>query len=222
MAYRQTARSEKVRAASRARLLAAARKLFARQGYQATTMQQVVREAETSIGNAYFYFENKEELLKTLIEEPLRASWARTDLIIASVEAGPARIAVNVYSNTMILLGAEKDVVAAALTGAPSVVSYITQISWERLSGLFKANFPDLKEKKLLMVATAVFGANRMAAEFCLGGVVNIPAREFAEFLVTWNLRALKVPEREIARVLKIAARAINAEKAETSRTRRK
>ncbi|MFL5598198.1 MAG: helix-turn-helix domain-containing protein, partial [Gemmatimonadaceae bacterium] len=52
MVYRQTARSGKVRQASRAKLLAAARKLFARHGYEATTMQQIVREADTSIGNA--------------------------------------------------------------------------------------------------------------------------------------------------------------------------
>ena len=43
MAYRQTARSTKVRQASRAKLLASARKLFGSQGYEATTMQQIVR-----------------------------------------------------------------------------------------------------------------------------------------------------------------------------------
>lgn len=71
MVYRQTKRSAKIRLESRTRILAAARKLFAQKGYEATTMQQVVREAGTSIGNAYFYFENKEGLVKALVEEGL-------------------------------------------------------------------------------------------------------------------------------------------------------
>ena len=208
MVYRQTPRSEKIRQESRSRILAAARKLFAQRGYEATTMQQVVREARTSIGNAYFYFENKEGLVKALVEEGLRATWAWIDPIIASVEPGPPRIAVHVYTNTMTLLGSEKDIAAIAMSGMPGVIRHITEIMWERLSVLIRNNFPDRNAEDVLMIAATVFGANRTVAELCLTGVLKVRTEDIAKFVVAWNLRALGLPERQINRVVQLAARA--------------
>ena len=45
----------------------AAEKLFARQGYHKTSMEQVADQAEVSVGTVYFYFKNKEDLLVHLI-----------------------------------------------------------------------------------------------------------------------------------------------------------
>jgi AcrR family transcriptional regulator len=208
MVYRQTARSSKIRQESRARILAAARKLFAQQGYEATTMQQVVREARTSIGNAYFYFENKQELVKALVEDGLRATWARTDPIIGSVEIGPARIAVAVYTDIMSLLGPEKDLAAIAVMGMPSVVHYITEIIWERLCVLFSESFPERNAEEVLMISAVVFGANRLVVELCLTGVLNARPEDAARFCVGWHLRALEVSERQIDRSVQLAARA--------------
>jgi AcrR family transcriptional regulator len=171
-------------------------------------MQQVVREAGTSIGNAYFYFENKEGLVKALVEEGLRATWTWMDPIIASVEPGPARIAVHVYANTMTLLGSEKDLAAIAMAGMPGVIRHITQIMWERMYVLFTENFPDRDRDELLIISAAVFGANRTAAELCLSGVLKVGAEDLARLLIAWHLRALDLPEREIGRIIQLAARA--------------
>lgn len=208
MVYRQTARSEKIRQESRTRILAAARKLFAQRGFEATTMQHIVREARTSIGNAYFYFENKEGLIKALVEEGLRANWAWLDPIIASVEPGPARIAVHVYANTMTLLGSEKDFAGIAMAGMPGVVRHITQIMWERMAALLTDNFPERDEQDVLMIAALVFGANRTVAELSLRGVLKVPTEEVANFIVAWHLRALGLAEPQIKRVVRLAARA--------------
>ena len=206
MVYRQTDRSAKIREESRTRILAGARKLFARRGYEATTMQQIVREAGTSIGNAYFYFENKEGLVKALVEEGLRATWAWTDPIIASVESGAPRIAVHVYTNLMTLLGPDKDLAAIAVAGMPGVVRHISGMLWERLSVLLKESFPDRKAEDLLMIAAAVFGANRAAVELYLTGGLKVRAEDLAKFFVGWHLRALAFPERQINRAVQLAA----------------
>jgi AcrR family transcriptional regulator len=213
MVYRQTPRSEKIRSASRSRILASARKLFLKRGYEATTMQDVVREAGTSIGNAYFYFGNKEELLMILVEDALRASWVRFDPIIASIEIGAARIAMAVYGQLMTFLVFEKELFAAGVADAPRVVRRATEMSWDRLVGLFKANFPEADEKQLRMAAVAVGGADRIAVEFALAGVLNVPAKELVDFLVRWHLRALGLPEREISRVLRAGARMAKAKR---------
>ena len=186
-------------------------------------MQQVVREAGTSIGNAYFYFENKEGLVKALVEEGLRATWARADPIIASVEPGAPRIAVHVYTNLMTLLGPEKDLAAIAVAGMPGVVRHISGLLWERLSVRLKESFPDRKAEELLMIAAAVFGANRAAVELYLTGILKVRPEDLAKFVVGWHLRALAFPERQINRAVQLAARAYKTGrgKAKTSTTSR-
>jgi AcrR family transcriptional regulator len=222
MVYRQTPRSAKVRATARARILRAARKLFSERGYDRTTMQDIVREAKTSIGNAYFYFSNKEVLLASMLEDSARATWARADAVIASAESGAAQIAVALYANIMNLLTSERDLARIALTGEPGVVRHILELHRARLATLIAGNFPDRSERELSITTAAILGANRLAIELFLTGELDIPARELTEFLVRWHLRALNLPEREIERVLRIATRTIKPVPVTKSPARRK
>ncbi len=75
MVYRRTERAERVRAAARARILSAARKLIRIQGVEGTTIQHIVAEAGSSVGNLYFYFRNKEALLLAVIAEIFGLIW---------------------------------------------------------------------------------------------------------------------------------------------------
>jgi AcrR family transcriptional regulator len=221
MVYRQTTRSAKVRATAKARILRAAQKLFSERAYDETTMQDIVREAKTSIGNAYFYFANKEDLLTSLLEEAVSATWARADEVIASVEPGAARIAVAIYANIMSFLTSDKDLARIALAGEPGVVRHIVELQRARFVALFTANFPGRSEKELLMTTAAIIGANRMALELVVTGELDIPARELADFLLRWHLRAFNLPDQEITRVLRIAARSVKPKSAAKQAPRR-
>ena len=50
-------------------ILRAARKLFMDKGYRSTSVREIVREAGTSMGNLYFHFRNKSEILKEISKE---------------------------------------------------------------------------------------------------------------------------------------------------------
>ena len=47
-------------------ILKTAKKLFSEQGYEKTSVRQIVEEANTSMGNLYFHFPNKLSILKTI------------------------------------------------------------------------------------------------------------------------------------------------------------
>jgi AcrR family transcriptional regulator len=49
-------------------ILATALRLFREQGYEATTMRAVAKEAGVSVGNAYYYFASKEHLIEGFYE----------------------------------------------------------------------------------------------------------------------------------------------------------
>ena len=53
---------------TRAKILEAALALFMERGFEQTTMRAVAEEAGVSLGNAYYYFESKEELVQAFYE----------------------------------------------------------------------------------------------------------------------------------------------------------
>src|SRR4051795_5175097 len=50
-------------------ILATALRLFRETGYEATTMRAIAKEAGVSVGNAYYYFGSKEELIQAYYDE---------------------------------------------------------------------------------------------------------------------------------------------------------
>ncbi|WP_216587511.1 TetR/AcrR family transcriptional regulator [Streptomyces brasiliscabiei] len=57
--------------ARRRQILDAAARCFARNGFHATSMQDVLKEADLSAGAVYRYFSGKEELIAAIVEEVL-------------------------------------------------------------------------------------------------------------------------------------------------------
>lgn len=77
-------RREHTKAQNRAAILAAAREVFARLGYEAASVRDVIRGTELASGTFYNYFPDKESVLRALVEEDaaqlrcaLRAARAR-------------------------------------------------------------------------------------------------------------------------------------------------
>lgn len=54
---------------TRALIVETALRLFRETGYEATTMRAIAREAGVSVGNAYYYFGSKEELIQAYYDE---------------------------------------------------------------------------------------------------------------------------------------------------------
>ena len=62
-------RREELKAQNRAKLLAAARKVFAEKGVGAATARDIVRETDLATGTFYNYFDDKDDLFRALISE---------------------------------------------------------------------------------------------------------------------------------------------------------
>src|SRR3954464_8764181 len=62
-------RREELKAQNRAKLLAAARKVFAEKGLGAATARDIVRETDLATGTFYNYFDSKEDVFVALLAE---------------------------------------------------------------------------------------------------------------------------------------------------------
>jgi AcrR family transcriptional regulator len=62
-------------AAKRRQILAGARRLFMAKGFDATSMSDIAEEAGVSKGTLYVYFESKDRLFRTLVQEEKAAQY---------------------------------------------------------------------------------------------------------------------------------------------------
>ena len=200
MVYRQSERSERVRAVSRGKFLRAARRLFVRRGDEATTMREIAAAARSSIGNLYFYFANKAELLETLMNEAREEVWAQTQAVRESIPAGPARLAVILYANAIALLHRDRDLTHILFRedARPEVADRIAAGYQARMHASLQENLPEYPESQLDLAASAWIGAGRYCVERWVAGQLSGEPLEVAEFVVRWNLRGMGVPEAEI------------------------
>ncbi len=72
MSPRTKEQFEKIRESTSTRILDAALELFAVNGFHATSISQIAEKAGISKGLMYNYFENKDDLLRKIIEEGFR------------------------------------------------------------------------------------------------------------------------------------------------------
>jgi AcrR family transcriptional regulator len=203
MPYRLTQQGLRRRADRRGAILAAARALFETQGYHATTMQQVVRAAGTSIGNAYFYFPHKEALLSALVDQTVADIQATIDAAVEGLAPGPEYAAVSLYAG-----------VVAALERAPIVRVWLTEAGLPELrtralghfvarARLFLTLAPDiLHGMDPDMAAQAWQGSTFHVVEAVIAGALPNNPDELGTFVARWTLQALGLPPADVEQAL--------------------
>ena len=87
-------RNERRKAVTRTRLLAAARRLFAAQGFEQTTIRDIASAADIALGGFYNYFPTKDDVLAALLEETLTEQLQVLTLRQAAVDDVAERVSI--------------------------------------------------------------------------------------------------------------------------------
>ncbi|MBF0353387.1 MAG: TetR/AcrR family transcriptional regulator [SAR324 cluster bacterium] len=196
-------RSEELRTERKKQILDSARKLFVTQGYDATTMQQVVQDAGTSIGNCYFYFPNKEALLHAIVEDISQEIWNKVDEASGHLPAGATQLAVSFYVFIQVLLE-QAEVFQLVFMGNAHIRLRLSFL--EYFSGALKKyleKHPDLLAYEDVDLAiTAWSGATVSVLERILEGHITYEKGAVERFLVNWNLQAFGIPDARVQNAL--------------------
>lgn len=119
-------------ASTRAKIIAAARRLFAANGYERTSTEVVLAESQVSRGALYHHFANKEALFAAVletVEEDITASTARAGLGAADpVEA------LRRAFDSFLSMACEAEVRQIVLTDAHSVLGWQ---KWREIEGRY-------------------------------------------------------------------------------------
>ena len=73
-------------------ILEAAIRVFAKNGFQNTSVSQVAREAHVADGTIYLYFENKNELLVSIFDEAMTFFAAQAQEAINNLDTAPEKL----------------------------------------------------------------------------------------------------------------------------------
>jgi AcrR family transcriptional regulator len=127
--------------AKRLAILAVAKRLFAARGFHGTSVSDLAGEVELPVGSIYTYFENKEAIVATVIEEGWEAFFAA----LAETVSGPGkpeeRLALIVY-RFLPELFADVDLISIILAEAGRSVSLDDKL--ERLASLISGLVSEL------------------------------------------------------------------------------
>jgi AcrR family transcriptional regulator len=162
---------DRKKARTRARIAAAAARLFAERGYEQVTVGEVARASEVATQTVYNYFPTKADLvtdrdsavqarLSALIRErPPDTSPARAirPLVLAAVEAIPeippdqwrgeighlALVSATVHRLSLEMTDRQADVAAQAILETSDVTPAVAQMQGMALAGLFQLMFAE-------------------------------------------------------------------------------
>jgi AcrR family transcriptional regulator len=86
------------KATRRGEMLAGAARLFERQGYAATTFEEIASEAGVGVATVYKYFNSKQGIVVAILEPDLRNMLARAQRVVERPGADPAQSMVALLS----------------------------------------------------------------------------------------------------------------------------
>jgi AcrR family transcriptional regulator len=135
--------------ATRADLLAAARRLFARRGFDGTSVRAITRDAGTSLGAATYHFGSKHALYAAVLEQGLRPIAERVRAAASSSEGTALERMLRVVEAYFDHFEAHPDLPhlllqeVAAGKKPPPVVLEILRSAMEAIAGLQAAGAAD-------------------------------------------------------------------------------
>lgn len=151
--------------ATRAALMAAARRLFTERGYDAVTTEEIVRAAGVTRGALYHHFGGKAELLEAVYERLEAESTERVARVVLGSELESPLEAMKAGIEAFLDACAEPELQRIALHDAPAV------LGWDRWREIAAANGLGLIEASLSAAIEA-------------GEIKPLPARPLAHLLL--------------------------------------
>jgi AcrR family transcriptional regulator len=142
-------RKEREKNSRRQQIQECAKKLFLRKGFRSTTMEDIAKEAELSIGAIYQYFKSKDELYASMNLESLQCTIDKVETIYKNQRLSPERKILKI-----------KDALYKIFLNDPSLLRIIFHVQLEdTLAGLDKKLLNRLNEagRKMMRLLASIY-----------------------------------------------------------------
>jgi AcrR family transcriptional regulator len=179
--------------AKRQTIMVVAKRLFAQRGYQATSIADLAREAGLPVGSVYTYFENKEDLLRCVVEEGWGEFLEGLKSALALSESPERGLALIVYE-VLPSLFKDVDLISILLSEGARFVSLETKL--ESLASLIEGLIVRLAASRKIPLAFPAEQAKVAICVFFLGSLDTVRLARSA---------GLEVDEKDIIAFIRLA-----------------
>jgi TetR/AcrR family transcriptional regulator len=100
---KKMSRKERERQRHRSEIMSAAEKVFSSKGYHDTSIQDIARVAEFSVGTLYNFFESKEALFSCILKHGLGELFSELDAGLLGVECPVQKIRVVISTHLVVV-----------------------------------------------------------------------------------------------------------------------
>jgi len=152
-------------------IMAAAKKLFARDGFHGASISDMARETGLPVGSIYTYFENKEDLIRTVIDEGWGEFFDGLTLALSRAESPERKFAIIIYR---ILPGLFEDVDLISILLSEAARFADIEEKLERLSAIIADLVMELARKQDIMMAFSPEQARAAIALYFLGSLDSV------------------------------------------------
>ncbi|MGP4078472.1 TetR/AcrR family transcriptional regulator [Pseudalkalibacillus sp. R45] len=127
---------------TRKNLLEAAQLIFIEQGFQKTTITQIIKKADTGYGTAYVHFKNKDDILIELIDDVMQKFHEIAELPFQPSSVEDAKQLIEKQTHLFLEMAQKEDqilkVVEEAIGSSPAVQSKWKEIRERFIKGIRK------------------------------------------------------------------------------------
>jgi AcrR family transcriptional regulator len=152
-------------------IMAAAKKLFAQEGFHGASISDMARETGLPVGSIYTYFENKEDLIRTVIDEGWGEFFDGLTLALSQAESPERKFAIIIYR---ILPGLFEDVDLISILLSEAARFADIEEKLERLSAIIADLVMELARKQEIRMAFSPEQAKAAIALYFLGSLDSV------------------------------------------------
>ncbi len=198
----------------REEILRAAKKLFMERGYTHTSVRHIIKEADTSMGNLYFHFKNKTEIVRVISKEfldILRRQIKQVNELGLSPEIG---FALDFRIGFITTLEDEKlSRLWLNVRNTPEIHQYSLENKRIRLRSFFGDRFSG---DELNLLAHAIQGISDSFFEEKKAGTLKVPSVVLSNTIIDYSLRLLGYSRPQIQNAIQEVEKYITAKRIST------
>jgi len=197
---------------ARNNIIKISRKLFLEQGYENTTVRQVLKKARLSTGSLYHFFKNKEELLLCSLKDALLEISSLTDSIAAKHHEPLLRYALGVALGiSEIFKYKHLFNFYNAIYKIESAENFMISLKVSRMKNLLKELNLHFSDTEIHSRMLAIHGATRALMLAKINKKLSANLEDIYSLIIRIALSEFNIPGNKIDNVIRLTTQIIQA-----------
>ena len=197
----------------RSKIIKISRRLFLEQGYENTTVRQILKKAGLSTGSLYHFFKNKEEILLFSLKDALLEISSLTDGMAVKYNEPVLRYALGIALGTSEIFKYKPLFnFYDAIYKNESAENFMVNLKVTRMKNLLNELNLHFTDNEIHTRILAIHGATRALMLAKINNQLSASLEEIYSLIIKIALSEFNIPKKQIEKILKLTRKIIQAE----------